>query len=156
MSSAIEINKSPHEDIDVVRWNGFIDFVTQANEEELSQVQRIAYIANWYNSEILNGGHLQYLYNLGYFDHNEVISALEELGAIDQCDVLRKVMEFHESAKINMPTDHEKYINWNEEYGYEVKIFEFDKQFYECRPEIETELLGDFVKQNEENFIKWK
>ena len=155
MSNPIVIKKSQDEEIEVAMWAAFLEFTVQAKEEELSSVQRIAYITNWYSSELLNGGHLQYIYNIERFKHEEVISSLEILGAKCQCDVLQKVMDLYIVVKNEIPKDYDGYISWNEKSGYEVQIFEYDQQFYQCRPEIETELLVKFLKQNEDKFIKW-
>jgi hypothetical protein len=42
------------------RWNAFIDLVATEDATRLTATQRAAQLAFWYDSEVQNGGHLQY------------------------------------------------------------------------------------------------
>ena len=72
-----------------VLWNDFVDLLATSDYKDLSQTQRVAYLAFLYDSEVQNGGHLQYFENRGTGRVEESIGALDRLGAPCQRDVLR-------------------------------------------------------------------
>lgn len=155
MSDPIEVSKRAYDSFQGEKWNALIDLISGADLDELTPVQRIAHLAWWYSSEVLNGGHEQYFGNKDYFDHTEVISALNSLGAKCQRNILREVLAYYLKSQKEMPNDYDEYIVWEQEYGYGSQMSTFDQQFYDCRPEIETELLENYLNGNESEFIKW-
>ncbi len=70
-------------------WNTFIDLVSLAECEELGPKQRIAHLAFWYDSEVQNGGHLQYFENIRGAHLAETIQALDAIGAFCQKHILQ-------------------------------------------------------------------
>lgn len=46
-------------------WNAFVDLLAMENYTDLDEVQRAAHLCFWYDSEVQNGGHLQYFANRG-------------------------------------------------------------------------------------------
>lgn len=155
MSEPMEVSKKAYASFKGEKWNALIDLISAADLDELTPVQRIAHLAWWYNSEVLNGGHDQYFGNKDYFDHSEVVSALDALGATCQHDVLKEALIYFTKAQEDMPDGYDEYLAWDQEYRYGDQMSNFDKQFYGCRPEIETELLENYLNANESEFIKW-
>ncbi|MBQ7940728.1 MAG: DUF4375 domain-containing protein [Clostridia bacterium] len=73
-----ETKKLPYE---IQIWNKFVDLVTSQNFIDLSEKQRMVSLVFWYDAEVNNGGHS------GYFECNpgvkmeDLIRALNEVGA---------------------------------------------------------------------------
>ena len=155
MTEPKEVSKEAYALFEGERWNAFVDLIMGADLTELTHVQRIAHLANWYSCEVLNGGHDQYFGNKEYFDHFEVIAALNSIGANCQSAVLKEALTYYMKAIGNMPEGYDEYIAWEQDYGYEARMRKFDEQFYACRPEIEAELLEAYLNTNESEFIKW-
>ena len=72
------IKRSEYEAAPDVAWNAFVDIVAMESPDDLSEIQRQAHFAFWYDSEVENGGHLQYFENHGTLHADATIHALEE------------------------------------------------------------------------------
>ncbi len=155
MTDPIELSREAYDSFEGQKWNAFIELISGADLDELTPVQRIAHLAWWYSSEVLNGGHGQYFGNKDYFDHAAVMSALSSIGARCQSDILKEALEYYLKAQREMPNDYDEYIVWEKQYEYESQLSIFDKHFSNCTPEIETELLENYLEMNESEFIKW-
>ena len=69
-------------------WNAFVDLVAKENYADLDEVQRVAHLSFWYDSEVQNGGHLQFFVNRGNAFQDETLAALDVIGATCQRGVL--------------------------------------------------------------------
>lgn len=156
MSEPIELGKKAYVAFEGKRWNAYIHLLSTAHPDETTPVQRVAFFAWVYSSEVLNGGHEQYFGNQQDLDHAEVIDNLKTLGAHCQSDVLESVFDFHSVAQTSMPEGYEEYVIWDQRYGYSEQLRTFDLDFHRCRPEIETKLLQVYLDANESEFIRWK
>jgi len=155
MSAPIKVSKAAHASFEGEAWNALIDLISGNDPEELTPVQRTAHLAWVCSSEVLNGGHDQYFGNQEHLDHREVISALTVPGAVRQSEILKEALNYFARAQQEMPDDYEQYVAWDKHYGYGARMIEFDQRFYDCRPEIETELLEAYRGANESEFITW-
>jgi len=155
MSEPTELNRTAYEAFEGERWNALIRLPSAASPDQTTPIQRVAFLAWTYSSEVLNGGHEQYFVNQENLDHPGVIDALKSLGASCQSDVLTSALACHSKAHIQMPEGYDEYVSWDEIYGYSGQLRAFDFRFYDCRPEIETELLENYLDANESEFIRW-
>jgi hypothetical protein len=155
MSEPIEVSKEAYACFERERWNALIDVISGASLDELTAVQRKAHLAWWYSSEVLNGGHDRYFGNNANLDHSEVIAALESSGALCQSKIPGIAEAYFIKAQGDMPKGYDEFLTWEQKYGYGLQMGEFDNQFYQCRPEIETALLEDYLDKNESESIKW-
>lgn len=71
-------------------WNSFVDLLAMESEEDLTDIQKNAQRAFWYDSEVQNGGHLQYFENRHSENFSEVIKSLNTIGAKEQATLLKK------------------------------------------------------------------
>jgi midasin (ATPase involved in ribosome maturation) len=62
-------------------WNTFVDWLAMEDYGNLDELQRVAHLCFWYDSEVQNGGHLQYFENRGAGLLTETLKALRALGA---------------------------------------------------------------------------
>jgi hypothetical protein len=69
-------------------WNAFVDFLAMEDDCALTPTQRSVQLAFWYDSEVQNGGHGQFLENRGTDRLQDTIAALKELGLSCQAAVL--------------------------------------------------------------------
>lgn len=83
-----QVKKTDLETEQYLIWNAFIDLVAMEEYEDLNKVQRIAHLCFWYESEVSNGGHLQYFENHKAIHLEETIEALRILGAASQAKIL--------------------------------------------------------------------
>src|SRR5678816_1954741 len=79
-------------------WNAFIDLIAVEDYSDLSPLQRKAHLVFWYESEVQNGGHGQYLENHGRLRLRETIAALVELGLSCQAQVLSRAADLFDHA----------------------------------------------------------
>lgn len=79
-------------------WNAFIDLIATSFEHELTPLQRSAQLVFRYESEVQNGGHLQFFTNGTGEDADETITALDALGASAQARVLEQAVARWNSA----------------------------------------------------------
>ena len=155
MTDPIEVSKTNCGGMPADRWNAFLQLLTSATPDEFTPIQRVAYLAWWYSSEILNGGHDQYFGNNAVLDQAEVVKALKSLGAMRQSEVLGRAHAVNSRMAEEMPNDHSELIVWEKENKYTEKMADFDQEFYACEPPIEAELLESFLIHHESEFIRW-
>jgi hypothetical protein len=74
-------------------WNSFIDILAMEDENNLTDIQKHAQRAFWYESEVQNGGHGQYFENIKYENYCNIIKSIEIIGAIEHSKLLNEVVE---------------------------------------------------------------
>jgi hypothetical protein len=103
----------------------------------------------WYDSEVQNGGHLQYFENRGTSVLHDTLAALELLGASCQRGVL-------EGAALLLSTSQRHRINTVENYieaAREAKFAASDSAYHACQPPIEK-LLAEYFQEYKHEFIE--
>jgi len=85
----VTLRLSPHDpEFAAASWNAYIELLATSEAVELQPTQRSAYFAFWYESEVQNGGHLQYFYNRGPDEAVQAVASLRLLGATAHADLL--------------------------------------------------------------------
>jgi hypothetical protein len=133
-------------------WNACIDLVAMEQYQNLDNVQRVAHLTFWYDTEVQNGGHLQYFENRQLAYLKETIGALRVLGAIAQSKVL-------EAASDVWNTKPRAKIESVEEYvatALALEFNDFDNAFHKCKPAINTTLLSCYFDQNKDHFVNFE
>src|SRR5437899_9848444 len=74
-------------------WNAYVDLLAMEDYRDLAEEQRPAHLVFWYESEVQNGGHLQYFENRGTKYLGETIEALGVLGADGHQAILREAAD---------------------------------------------------------------
>lgn len=142
------ITKKMYEDNPYEKWNQFIDLLAMENYNDLTEIQKIAHLCFGYDSEVQNGGHLQYFENRGTSLVNETSLALENIGAQLQNYVLSKAVEILNTEGISSIESTEDYI----EEALKGKFNAIDSEYYSCEPTI-GDLLEKYLQKYEEEFI---
>ncbi len=138
------VAREPH-----LAWNAFIDLVAMEEYEDLDPVQRVAHLAFWYDSEVQNGGHLQYFENRGTDLLQATIDALDKLGAEKQREVLSRAGELYQSETRAEITTAEEYAD----VALEGEFDEYDEAYHSSEPAI-TDLLQHYLENHRENFLE--
>lgn len=141
------ILETEHEERDL--WNALVDFAFFLPYEDLSQTQRVLHLIMLYNSEVHNGGHGQYFANEGMDHLEELLRALEQVGAHQQQDILKAASATtmpKRAGGIRGILGYVSYARQNEKYDY-------DQEYFSCRPPAD-ELAVGFAKANLDEFVK--
>jgi len=141
-----EVDNAPY-----IIWNIFIDIVACGDMSDMSDIQKKAALCFWYDSELQNGGHLQYFENTsvnGVTDYQEVVAALKQLGAIQQAEILSKAISVRDTEKRGFI----KTVNEFADRAREGLYDSLDKEYYDCSPDI-VSLLQNMLEKHQSEFI---
>lgn len=123
-----EVEREPHR-----IWNAYVDLLAIEDYEELSVAQRPAYLVFWYESEVQNGGHLQYFENRGVEDLDETVAALGLLGAGCHQEVLREAGALFLSRERPRLRSARQFS----EIALQEEFWTFDSRFHDCSPSLQ-------------------
>jgi hypothetical protein len=130
-------------------WNEYVDLLAMSDYDALEPVQRVAHLVFWYESEVQNGGHLQYFENQGTTHLDKTIAALRHLHGNCYSEVLA-------AAKVQYYSRPRTKIQSTTEYvatALQGEFDQFDQAFAQCRPEI-VDLLKAYLNDHEAAFIE--
>jgi len=102
----IELNDKPY-----LIWNAFIDIATMEFEEDLNEIQINGQRAFVYDSEIQNGGHLQFFENTKLSDYKTFIDALNQILAFEHAKILIEAVKTYQSKQRDEIKDKYEYKN---------------------------------------------
>jgi len=132
-------------------WNAYVDLLAMESCEDLTSDQRPAHLVFWYESEVQNGGHLQYFENRGAKHLAETIDALGLLKAGCQQRVLREASALwlaHDRQHIQTAGEFCR-IALGNEFGA------FDSRYHACSPTLE-ECLAAYLEHHQSLFVTVK
>lgn len=128
-------------------WNAFINLLAKEKYEDLDEVQRIAYLCFWYDSEVQNGGHFQYFENRGTVFLDETLASLAVLGAACQRSILEaagRLISITPNAQIETVDDYVAAAR-------EAQFAASDSAYFACQPAIQN-LLADYFEKYTSHF----
>jgi hypothetical protein len=131
-------------------WNAFVNLLSTEKYQDLNEVQRVAYLCFWYDSEVQNGGHLQYFENRGTAFLRETLAALAALGA----DCQRQILDA--AGLLITMNESERGIETVDDYvgaARDGRFAAFDSAYYACKPDVES-LLAGYFERNKSDFIE--
>jgi hypothetical protein len=156
MVKPIELVKKEVDNKPYLVWNAFIQLITQSKYADLNDIQRVALFAFWYDSEVQNGGHLQYFENKGKRFRNRehllittTLEALKILGAKEQSNILSAASEKYLSQVRKHPINIEEFcaLELEDEFG------EYDRRYYECSPDMNS-FFEKYLQNHLDEFVK--
>jgi hypothetical protein len=130
-------------------WNAFVDLLAMEDYGDLDEVQRAAHLAFWYDSEVQNGGHMQYFENRGIELLRETLKALDGVGGECQRRVLDSATQRYESSQRAHIETIEQYVS----AALEGEFDPFDAAYYACEPSIQ-DLLEEYLERHRDSFIE--
>ncbi|MGP0020563.1 MAG: DUF4375 domain-containing protein [Candidatus Sulfotelmatobacter sp.] len=117
-------------------WNAYVNLLAMEPHDELTEEQRPAHLVFWYESEVQNGGHLQYFENRGTEHLQETVDALELLGANCQKKILEEAGELFLGRERSPIASVEDFVAAEQEGEFTA----FDRRFYACSPPLPDRL----------------
>jgi len=141
-----EVDEFPH-----IIWNTFIDMVAGGAAAEMNDIQRNAALCFEYDSEVQNGGHLQYFENTarsGFADYEDVVKALQWIGAGQQADVLSKAIALWKLETRGLTRDIYEFSDRALEGRYDA----LDDKYCDCEPEV-MQLLETMLEEYQDEFV---
>lgn len=155
MAKPIEIEKLKIQKEPYLAWNAFIELIAE-NPDKLNDIQAVAHFAFWYDSEVQNGGHLQYFENMfnRYKGKEDILvsatlEALKIVGAKKQVKILSDASKQYFSRKRNHPSTVKEFADLElaDEFG------KLDKRYYSCAPDMNT-YLEKYLQTHSSEFVK--
>ena len=150
MANPTKVSRKAFEEFDGVRWNTMNDMCALSDINDLASVQRVAHLAYWYMSEVENGGHYQYFLNKVHFDHDEVIRALEAIGATEHAIILSGALKTVRATPLGTPQTVEQYLEGEEA----ADLSGYDMAFGGCKRSV-FQCLQDYLDKHEGEFVEW-
>ncbi len=144
--SKAALNKEPY-----LVWNAFVNLLAMEDEGDLTDMQKAAQRAFWYDSEVQNGGHMQYFENQRRDDYSSVVESLKQLGAIEQASALEKAIIQLRSKKRSPIEDEVSYVK----KALEGEFDQFDTEYYDVQPEL-IDLLQKHLDENLDDYIVFR
>ena len=130
-------------------WNLFIDILAMEDKEKLSDIQKTAQRVFWYDSEVQNGGHVQYFANTDLEDYTPVIDSLEFMGAKSHAAMLEKAVKIYfRDGRKNLDTV-KKLI----EESLKDENRNLDIEYCEIKPDIHF-YLKEYLNKYTDEFIE--
>ena len=129
-------------------WNAYIDLLGMEDYHDLTPEQRPAHLVFWYESEVQNGGHLQYFENHGTKHLAETIESLGILGASCQQQILKQAGEQWRASEREPIQTTEEYC----EVAFEGEFDDLDSRFYDCPCDL-RQCLESFLDQHQSWFV---
>lgn len=129
-------------------WNSYVDLLAMEDYDDLTRIQQIASSLFWYDSEVQNGGHLQYFLNQGLENVKATLDALETLENKDYHEILKKALSKYQSLDLTGIEDVEDYI----EEALEDHFGELDEKYHSIEPTIQS-ILEEYLEKNRDEFI---
>ena len=130
-------------------WNAFIAFVLDDPSRMTSLEQRAASLVSRYDSEVQNGGHLQYLSNKGIVEAREAVDGLRLIGAPRHAELLETLLESLPGDLSGDEVSVEEYVS----IALEDPHGEYDRAFYQM--ESLAEVLERYLEANIDAFIEF-
>lgn len=148
MATPVRISRKRLADAPYEVWNAFVK-IALSPYDELDTTQRVAHHALWYESEVRNGGHLQYFENHGTVHADEAVAALKHIGANCQAAVFTRAVSQRQSLDREPIATVQEYVDT----ALAGENDALDDEFYDCDPTI-SNLLELFLAENESTFVE--
>lgn len=131
-----------------MKWNSFVDLLAMEEYDDLTPIQQIASSLFWYDSEVQNGGHLQYVLNQGIEHLKLTLTSFKSIGNTPFHELLVKVLNTYNSLDFTEIEDIEEYI----EEALEDHFGEIDDAYHSIEPTIHS-ILEKYLLENKNEFI---
>lgn len=155
MVKPVVVEKAKLKEEPELLWNSFVLFLSEAETMELNDVQMAAQLPWIYDSEVMNGGHLQYFENQYKTLQKKLnilviatIDALKIIGARKQAEILTLASERYFSKERQPPNSIDEICQDELEGEFE----DLDTVFYDCEPDI-SHYLNEYLTKHTPDFV---
>ncbi|MFN7919325.1 MAG: DUF4375 domain-containing protein [Bryobacteraceae bacterium] len=126
-----------------VLWNRFVALLARGDAESLDAVQWPAHLAFWYESEVQNGGHLQFFLNRPDNAPEMTVRALETLGAHSHACILARAVAIWRQSIRTAPASEQELV----EMALLGEFDALDAEFYALASDL-VQILEAHLRQN--------
>lgn len=145
-------------------WNQFIDLMVSEEFSNLTEYQKDMFIVFTFDSEVQNGGIVQYFTNQGAEHFERLLEILDRLEAYEQSKILKKILNLRELLGVSNVNDNIEFIeealvgydykfeNEKLENDFESIIEECEDKFSRIEPEL-TRIIESEVDANRDKFF---
>lgn len=130
-------------------WNAYVDIVCMEEYDDLSEIQQIGKALFWYENEVMNGGHLQFVINHGIEELDLTIKALKFVHALEFLQLLEETKIIYSELDLSKIEDKESYL----EIALEDHFEKCDEKFYKIDPSLYSIQLN-FLLDYQFDFIQ--
>jgi len=130
-------------------WNAFVSLLATEKYENLTPLQADATLIFWYDSEVQNGGHLQYFENKGVAKASGAVAALSRRGAAEQSRTLADAIAVWSSRPRPRIETAQEFC----QAALKGEFDSFDRAYHACKPAV-MDLLEEILKNNFSEFIE--
>jgi len=149
MAAPEKIEKTLFEKESYHAWNAFVDICAMSEYEDLTEVQRVAHLVFWYESEVQNGGHLQFFENRGVSSVDETVKSLKIMGAEFHAKLIQEALKVYE-ANVDGPIETaEEFVAMAGEEDFE----KLDTTFYTSDEEL-NDYMEKYLDKHFNDFIE--
>lgn len=127
-------------------WNAYVDLVCMEEYEDLTEIQRVGKALFWYENEVMNGGHMQFLINRGIEELELTIKALKFVYHNEFIQLLEDAKMIYSKLDFSQIVDKESYI----EMALEDHFDQCDEKFYQINPSLYALQLGLLLDYQQE------
>ncbi|MDH4473284.1 MAG: DUF4375 domain-containing protein [Fluviicola sp.] len=127
-------------------WNAYVDLVCMEEYEDLTEIQQVGKALFWYENEVMNGGHMQFLLNRGIEELELTIKALKFVYHNEFIKLLEDAKLIYSELDFSQIVDKESYI----EMALEDHFDQCDEKFYQINPSLYALQLGLLLDYQQE------
>ncbi len=144
-----KVNRNEYEAESYLAWNAFVDLLAIEDFDDLTEIQRNAFLLFWYDSEVHNGGHFQYFVNSAGNRAKDTILALSTLNMHCLSKVLQQAYDYVSLNPIDEIDSADDFVI----QASDVNFRKFDESFYRCG-KIPMDYLESYLEKHFEHFIE--
>jgi hypothetical protein len=141
--SRVDADVDPH-----AVWNAFVDLLACSTYEELNAVQRVPHLAFCYESEVQNGGHLQFFENHPPEIVGPTIAALRVLDTESFIPILVEAVYRWRSQEREKLETVEDFVS----AGLTREFEDLDLAYYDVQPTM-IQLLTNYLNLKQDDFV---
>jgi hypothetical protein len=130
-------------------WNAYVDLIADSKHyEAMNEIQRVAQLAFRYESEVQNGGHLQFFENEPAAVIEPTLASLGAIGAEVYAPILSEAISRRRSKQGKTLESIEDYIA----EALEDEFADLDEAYYMAQPPM-IELLENYLNKWQDEFV---
>ena len=130
-------------------WNSFLRLMSFGPVDRFDEIQRVAYVANYYDGQVQNGGHLQYFVNSGDQIVGELLEALRAINANTQLEIATEAIHRWNSKPRVRTMSVERFV----EEARQEEFLDLDHKYYELSPST-ADRLEEWLRSHVAHFVE--
>jgi|GEM_PF-719708 len=130
-------------------WNRFVSYLSSTEFNSFATERESLALVFWYESEVQNGGHLQYFENWGVKHAEAAVVALEAIGCSEHALILKEAIGRYGETDGEPIRSKSEYV----EAALQGDLDESDKRFHEAKQGL-IDTLERYLTENKAKYEK--